>query len=152
MANVEAGAREYFTADHRECDAAWAALESAVGAGDAAKQTALWKVFESRMRRHLAMEEEVLFPAIESATGMRGGPVAVMRMEHEQMRALLAEMARRAAAGDFDGVLDQGDTLLMVIQQHNMKEEGILYPLADNALAASWPQIAERLRTYALDR
>lgn len=151
MANVEAGAQEYFTADHRECDAAWAVLEGAVGGGDTSKLGELWKVFEGRMRRHLAMEEEVLFPAIESATGMRGGgPVAVMRHEHEQMRGLLAEMARRAAAGDFEGVLDQGDTLLMVIQQHNAKEEGILYPLADNVLGPSWAAIAERLRAYAL--
>lgn len=149
MANVDEGAQQYFATDHRECDAAWAALEGAVSRGDAVKTAALWKDFEARMRRHLAMEEEVLFPAIEEATGMRGGgPVAVMRYEHEQMRGLLAEMARRAASGDFDGVLDQGDTLLMVIQQHNAKEEGILYPLADNVLGATWPAIAAKLRAY----
>lgn len=146
MANVDSGPQEYFATDHRECDGVWAALEAA--GNDPARQAALWKDFEARMQRHFAMEEEVLFPAIEEATGMRGGPIAVMLHEHQQMRGLLAEMARRAAAGDFDGVLDQGDTLLMVIQQHNSKEEGILYPLAERALAPSWPAIAERLRAY----
>jgi len=148
MANVDAGVQQYFAADHRECDAAWAALEAA--GDDPAHQGALFRDFEARLLRHLSMEEEVLFPAIEEATGMRGGPIAVMRHEHEQMRGLLAEMARRAAGGDFDGVIDQGDTLLMIIQQHNSKEEGILYPIAERALASSWPAIAERLRAYAV--
>lgn len=148
MANVDAGAQEYFETDHRECDSAWAALEAA--GSDPARQASLWVTFEARMRRHFAMEEEVLFPAIEEATGMRGGPVAVMRHEHEQMRGLLDEMARRATDADFDGVLDQGDTLLMLIQQHNSKEEGILYPIAQRALASSWPALADRLRTYVI--
>ena len=146
MANVDVGAQEFFSTDHRECDAVWAALEAA--GSDVTRQTALWKEFDARMRRHFAMEEEVLFPAIEEATGMRGGPTAVMRHEHEQMRGLLAEMGRRAEAGDFDGVIDQGDTLLMLIQQHNAKEEGVLYPIAERALAASWPALAERFRGY----
>ena len=146
MANLDAGAQEYFATDHRECDAVWAELESA--ASNPPRQAALWKSFEARMLRHFSMEEEVLFPAIESATGMRGGPVAVMLHEHEQMRGMLTEMARRASTGDFEGVLDQGDTLLMMIQQHNSKEEGILYPIAERALSASWPALAERLRAY----
>jgi hemerythrin-like domain-containing protein len=105
--------------------------------------------FSTRMERHFKMEEEVLFPAFEEATGMHGsGPTEVMRHEHRQMRALLQDMSRRADAGDFDGVLDQGDTLLMVIQQHNAKEEGMLYPMADNVLRPAWPAVAQRLRGY----
>ena len=33
-------------------------------------------------------------------------------------------------------MLDHGDTLLMIAQQHNVKEENILYPMADDALAS----------------
>ena len=77
------------------------------------------------------------------------GPTAVMRGEHQQMRGLLDQMGEAAAAGDFDSVLDQGDTLLMLIQQHNVKEEGILYPLADRMLTVQWPALRERLADYA---
>lgn len=146
MAKVDMGVQEFFATDHRHCDAAWAALEAAED--DAGRQSTLWKDFAARMQRHFAMEEEVLFPAIEAATGMRSGPTAVMRHEHEQMRGLLAEMARRADTGDFDGVIDQGDTLLMLVQQHNAKEEGVLYPLAERALGPSWAALAERLSEY----
>ncbi len=153
MSKPADGAVAFFSEDHRACDEAWAALEGAASSGDAAKARALWVDFDARLRRHLAMEEQVLFPAIEDATGMRGvGPVAVMLHEHQQMKALLAEMGRRAQAGDFEGVLDQGDTLLMLIQQHNAKEENVLYPMADNVLASRWAELAPRFEAMLAGR
>ena len=135
------GPLAFFSHDHRRCDELWAALESQ-------PDLAAWQAFDRAMRQHFAMEEEVLFPAIEEATGMQGGPTHVMRMEHVQMKAVLDQMAAAAARADFDNLVDQGDTLLMLIQQHNVKEEGIVYPLADRALGHQWPQIAERLQAY----
>jgi len=141
---------QFFTEDHRACDSQWAALEAAADAGRGEEAKEHWSRFDAAMRRHYAMEEEVLFPAIESVTGMvDAGPTAVMRGEHQQMRGLLDQMGEAAAAGDFDSVLDQGDTLLMLIQQHNVKEEGILYPLADRMLTVQWPALRERLADYA---
>lgn len=99
------------------------------------------------MRAHLGCEEEVLFPAFEAATGMtRGGPTFIMRAEHEQMRALLARMQTAIERGDIRELLDQGDTLLLLIGQHNQKEEGMLYPMAERALASTWPEIRARLQ------
>jgi hemerythrin-like domain-containing protein len=136
-----------FTEDHHRCDALWAELESAGESKDRALE--LWRAFDLAMRRHFAMEEEVLFPAIEQATGMHGpGPTMVMRNEHAQMRAMLDQMAEAASAGDIGSLLDHGDTLLMLIQQHNLKEEGILYRLADDALASAWAEIQPRLASY----
>jgi hemerythrin-like domain-containing protein len=137
-----------FTEDHHRCDALWAELEAASSADDRALE--LWRSFEQAMRRHFAMEEEVLFPAIERATGMHGpGPTMVMRNEHAQMRAMLDQMGEAASSGDVRGLLDHGDTLLMLIQQHNLKEEGILYRLADDALGPAWDEIQARLASYA---
>jgi iron-sulfur cluster repair protein YtfE (RIC family) len=149
MPDLDSGANAFFKEDHRACDDAWGAFEAALSAGDREGARKHWEKFHGMMERHFRMEEEVLFPAIEDATGMRGmGPVAVMRHEHAQMRALLAQMVERARAGELDALLDDGDTLLMVIQQHNAKEEGILYPLADRVLAGDWPTLAGRLRGY----
>jgi hemerythrin-like domain-containing protein len=142
----EAGAVEFFTADHRVCDEMWAAVEAAADADDAAATRAAFAAFDTAMRRHFDMEEQVLFPAFEEATGMTMGPTRVMRGEHEQMRALLSQMA--AAASNTDALLDQGDTLLMFIQQHNLKEEGMLYPMADARLGATWSDVAARLAKY----
>lgn len=149
MATVDDGASGFFGADHRACDEAWLEVEAAVTAGDQARATAAWTRFSGMMTRHLAMEEEVLFPAFDAATGMHGmGPTAVMRHEHKQMRALLSDMGASAAAGKLQALLDQGDTLLMLIQQHNAKEEGMLYPMADQHLAGEWAEVAAKLKGY----
>ncbi|MFH0947254.1 MAG: hemerythrin domain-containing protein [Planctomycetota bacterium] len=136
---------DFFKADHRACDAAWTEVEEAVEEGDAATCKSAFERYDRIQRRHLRMEEEVMFPAFEKRSGMTQGPTQVMRMEHQQMRGVLEQMAQAVAGSDFQELLDQGDTLLMLIQQHNQKEEGILYPMADKVLAAEWNVLRERL-------
>ncbi|MBI5504168.1 MAG: hemerythrin domain-containing protein [Deltaproteobacteria bacterium] len=149
MTTPDVGVYPFFSQDHRDCDGAWVALEEAASGARADETRKLWKDFAARMERHFRMEEEVLFPAFEDATGMHGaGPTEVMRIEHNQMRALLAQIGQRVDAGDLDGVLDHGDTLMMLVAQHNAKEENMLYPMADNALHAVWDSLAARLHTY----
>ena len=147
--NIEAGLASFFTQDHQDCDARWAELEDQLAGADEATGQALWQVFDSSMRRHLAMEEDILFPAFDSRSGMAGGgPTAMMRMEHMQMRGLLDQIGASMAAGDTEEALDVGDTLLMLIQQHNIKEEGMLYPMAQNMLSGEWAALADRLEKY----
>lgn len=136
----------FFTTDHRECDRSWAAVEAAVDSGDTDQVRSLFAVFDTQMRRHLSWEEQVLFPAFERATGMTEGPTAVMRHEHSQMRGMLDQMKAALDAGDPELLADYGDTLLMLIQQHNSKEEGMLYPMADQALGGQWAELKTRLQ------
>ncbi len=124
----------YLTHDHHACDDLFAAAENAVAAGDWARAAQEFERFNASMRRHFSMEEDVLFPAFEERTGMSGGPTFVMRAEHQQMRALLAEMHAALSRRDGQAYLGQSETLLMLMRQHNMKEENILYPMSDQAL------------------
>ena len=132
----------FFTTDHRACDQLWADLEQAVDGGE---PLPVWTAFDEAMRRHLGWEEEIIFPAFEQRMGP-GGPTSVMRAEHTQMRGVLDAMQGCADAGSWEDLLDHGDTLLMLIQQHNMKEEGILYPMCDRFLTDEWPAIEARLK------
>jgi iron-sulfur cluster repair protein YtfE (RIC family) len=141
-----AGPSRFFTDDHRHCDALWAKVEAAADGGDSKEAARLFAEFDRAVRLHLDVEEQILFPKLEAATGMHGfGPTQVMRAEHAQMRGVLDAMARAASTGNVDGVLDHGDTLLMLIQQHNLKEEGILYPMAERALGGAWGPIADAI-------
>jgi len=143
---------DYFTSKHRACDGGWADVEAAADAGDTAAMAAHWLRFQNALLRHLAMEEQLLFPAFEAATGMaNAGPTQVMRTEHQQMRGVLAQMSAAVERGDVEELIDQGDTLNILIQQHNMKEEGMLYPMAESALQAGWPELRERLDAFELD-
>jgi len=147
--NIEAGLAGFFAQDHRDCDSKWVELEGLLDSGSSDATNQAWKEFDDSMRRHFAMEEDILFPAFDARSGMGGGgPTAMMRMEHQQMRGLLDQIGAAMSTGDTEEALDLGDTLLMVIQQHNVKEEGMLYPMAQNMLAGEWAALAEQLEKY----
>ena len=143
------GLAAFFEQDHRDCDARWADVEELLDTADIETARPAWEKYDSSMRRHLAMEEEILFPAFDLRSGMGGrGPTAVMKMEHQQMRGLLDQIGEAVNAGDAQEALDIGDTLLMLVQQHNVKEEGMLYPMAENMLAGEWAKMAVLLEEY----
>ena len=130
-----------FGHNHKLCDDLWVAAEDAVASGKWDAAAVAWKKFQTTMELHLGTEETQLFPAFEEATGMVGGPTAVMRMEHTQMRELFAELAEAVAKKDAEGFNGAGQTMLILMQQHNMKEEQMLYPMCDRALEGEGPLV-----------
>ena len=147
--DIKSGLAAFFAHDHQDCDSRWADVEELLDTADIDTARPAWQKFNAGIRRHLDMEEQVLFPAFDAKSGMGGGgPTAVMRMEHQQMRGLLDQIADAIDVDDAQEALDVGDTLLMLIQQHNVKEEGMLYPMAENLLANEWPVIAAELEKY----
>lgn len=121
--------------DHRDCDELFASAEAAVAQKNWDSARSLFDRFQAAMAHHLAMEEEVLFPAFEARTGNTMGPTQVMRSEHEQMRTLMKDMADAADRADQNRYLGLSETLNMLMQQHNLKEENMLYPMSDQVLA-----------------
>ena len=126
-----------FTANHKHCDQQFAELERAAAEADWGPADILYRQFRDDLLRHLAAEEEILFPAFEQVTGNAQGPTRVMCTEHEQMRELLQEMSQALAARDAGALPGIAETLLILMQQHNMKEEQILYPMLHEMLAES---------------
>jgi hemerythrin-like domain-containing protein len=113
---------------HRHCDDLFVVAEDSAQRGD-------WA----------AAEEDLLFPAFEAATGMSAGPTQIMRHEHEQMRSLLSQLSLACQAHDDESYAGVAETLLMLMQQHNMKEENILYPMCDQALGAQAQALGARI-------
>jgi len=126
---------QYLTAEHHHCDDLFAQAEEAASRGGWAEAKEGFGRFRRSTEGHFDREEKVLFPAFENATGMTLGPTQVMRMEHRQMREVFAQMAAAADQEDMDQYLGLSETLLMLMQQHNLKEEQILYRMADQTLA-----------------
>jgi hemerythrin-like domain-containing protein len=126
---------DYLTADHTHCDELFAEAENAVASDDWDTATTRFQAFDHATRLHFAREEDILFPAFEARTGMSHGPTAVMRGEHGEIRDTLQGMADALASRNADTYLGLAETMLMLLRQHNMKEEQILYPMADQALA-----------------
>lgn len=136
----------YMTSDHHRCDELFSQAESAASGQDWGAIAAGLQVFLDSMCQHFKMEEEVLFPAFEERTGMSMGPTQVMRMEHVQMRELFDAMSDAVKQQDRDEFLGQAETLLVMMQQHNMKEEQILYRMADQMLSAEMDDVLQKMR------
>ncbi len=127
--------------DHRRCDELFASAEKHASNGEWPQAQQEVSAFTEAMTRHIGFEEQTLFPALEQIIGA-GGPTQVMRMEHEQMRTLFRDMQQAAQAQDAPRLLGATETLLILMQQHNMKEENILYRMADQMLGAQGPALA----------
>ncbi len=138
----------YMSFDHKRCDELYAEAEAAWNEGDSATATELLKSFDLGMKRHLGEEENILFPSFTAATGMEGGPVQVMLMEHDQMRGVLTQMQEAIDADDLDTAFANGDTMVILMQQHNVKEEGILYPMLEQHAGPDLEETIRNLQTY----
>ena len=125
---------EYMTDRHRECDDIFSQAESAVAQDDWLLAKDKWQIFTRELEEHLHAEETILFPSFEQATGMTSGPTQVMRMEHEQMRSLVNDLNQALSSNNKDEFLGLSDTLMVLMQQHNMKEEMMLYPMSQQRI------------------
>ena len=75
-----------------------------------------------------------------------GGPTQVMRLDHEQIRGVLKEISDCLNEGNLQRIFDLSEAMLILIAQHNSKEENILYPAADQYLDREADDIARKLQ------
>ncbi len=98
------------------------------------------------LHRHMYVEEEVLFPEVETR-GM-AGPVAVMLQEHGEICRLLNIVqdliGKKAPPADIE---DSLKAVVTVLGEHGSKEEMVLYPTADQVLVGpEFAQLVQRVR------
>jgi iron-sulfur cluster repair protein YtfE (RIC family) len=98
------------------------------------------------LRRHIYLEEEFLFPLLREAEAGLTAPIFVMLREHAQIWATLDSLERELGAG---AAIGPGLCRQLTVQllHHNLKEEKILYPRADDVLPAP---AADRLRAFLI--
>lgn len=133
--------------EHRDIDAAIEGFSADPSSSKAAESLA---AAMATLRRHIYVEEEGLFPML--STGGLMPPILVMLREHAQiwetLDALEHELSTIGGAGDAPEICHR---LLIQLQHHNVKEERILYPEADEALAAqSTESLTEFLKSGSL--
>jgi iron-sulfur cluster repair protein YtfE (RIC family) len=136
---------EFMSADHHACDEAFAIAEQAALSNNWSDAETAYNKFRTELAKHFRMEEDKLFPMLISVGGP-AGPVQIMRMEHEQMNTLIEQMTGAMVQQDAQGYGGLSETLLIVMQQHNLKEEQMLYPIADHFLAAQRETLLDSMR------
>ena len=117
--------------DHREIDAGLSHFRDGLASGE--WRSSAFAGAAAALRRHIYLEEEILFPPLRRA-GMVA-PVGVMVREHGEIWQALDALDRLIeAGGDPARALGLFTTLQTILEAHNFKEEQALYPTADRAL------------------
>lgn len=137
-----------FSSDHVRCDELFFRSEEHVQRHEWWRARETLTKFINEMDGHFLKEENILFPALEKHTANAAGPTQVMRLEHDDMRQLMKNMQDDIEAQDADHFLGSSETLLIMMRQHNTKEENILYPMADNVLAGDQGEILARIHEH----
>ena len=142
--------KDYLTNDHRKCDEIFAKMEEKAGSSlmDAKEIT---QAFVDDMEHHFQMEERVMFLEFETKTGMTQGPTAMMRQEHMQMRGLMTQLLESINENNSDRFFGTSETLMILLQQHNMKEEQMLYSMAQQHLSAESDRIVEMMDSLIVE-
>ena len=136
--------------EHRVIERILAVLERAAKKVDAGEDVPP-EIFEKSLdfirnfadRCHHAKEEDILYVAMQRKGMPRGsGPIAVMLMEHDEGRGYVKGMAGAIAGYRTDPearkvLVSNALGYTQLLSQHIMKEDNILYMMADEMISAS---------------
>lgn len=124
--------------EHREIDAG---LESLTREGESPDVEGALRAIAA-LRRHIYLEEEFLFPPLSG--GNLVAPLFVMLREHGELWRTLDELeAALRAAAEPAALRECCHRLGVQLLHHNVKEERVVYPAADESLP---PDVAARLQ------
>ena len=126
----------YMATHHAFCDELFTNVENLAAQSDWEQLRPVFNEFTAETERHFSREEKILFPHLENVMGSADGPTQVMRLEHEQIRLLTENLKVMIENKDRESILGEAETLLIMMQQHNAKEEQILYPMMDRTLVS----------------
>lgn len=140
---------EFMRDDHRACDHLFIEAENALAAKKSEDAKIFFESFYQATNHHFDMEERELFITFEKRTGMMGGPTQMMRYEHQQLRSLLESMRLALSENRNDDFFGIGESMMIMLQQHNMKEEQMLYPMIDRALESDAETVIQTLKDMA---
>ena len=115
---------------------------SAGGVDADARARSLQRAIDA-LRRHIYLEEEFLFPPMQADLAI---PTMVMLREHGEMWHLMEGLEALVTSGaQAAEVTDACKTLLALLEQHNLKEEPIIYPQAEVTLD---PAVSDQIEDF----
>ena len=128
------GITELLSADHERLKQLLEHVRSAVRCVAWANARGLFRTFAADFRRHMRLEETLVFPLFAVRVKIVG-PIRVMNDEHRRLEALiemLVGLLDREEGAAFTGAFDELTNLIAV---HNIKEERIVFPKTDDLLS-----------------
>lgn len=151
---ADAGPRdvlELLERDHKRLDGLFTQALQLLNRNEAAGAAPLLREFAAALKRHMAVEDDVLAPIFETATGAAGDdPLSIMLREHADIRQQLAVIAE-CLAGDAPETGEIGAfcaILAGTLAKHEHREENNLFP----RWRGRWPQRSAAEREEIMSR
>jgi hemerythrin-like domain-containing protein len=125
---------------HEELDELFLTHQEALLALDLDRARDLLWEFETGLRHHMRLEEELLLPIYQRAAPVPGGAVELFTGEHRKMLWFLERFKESMAeleAGQPDlkrrviQLLDHQAQFKHLVEHHDLREQSILYPALD---------------------
>lgn len=125
---------KYYEDDHDRLDELFREFQR-LKQSDFYRAKEFFEQFKFGLQRHIAWEEDILFPLFERVTGINSGPTYVMKLEHQEITQHLEAIHEKVVAGDPDSDGEE-KKLVAILGLHNQKEEQILYPAIDRVISS----------------
>jgi hemerythrin-like domain-containing protein len=106
----------------------------------------------THLKRHMALEEEVLYPAYEATAHAPQGPTTALREEHDHIVRQIQDMARIIKTRDSEHVLECLVHLESRMIKHHEKEEDIFLPMASHILSESREELSRKLAEFDVSK
>ena len=139
---------EWLVHDHSQYEELLIECCDAVQLEDWTTAEPLFRELISRLKTHMAMEEEVLYPAYESMSNFPQRPVQSLREEHDNIVRLARDVMRVLKTHDSDHVLDSLLSLEAAMIKHHEREEDVFLPMAGHLLMAQRDELTHQLKTF----
>ncbi|OWW19502.1 hemerythrin domain-containing protein [Noviherbaspirillum denitrificans] len=138
----------YLKYDHQRCDDLFDQAETSIAQRNWKSAIDCFRKYQDVLRQHIRMEEKILLPTFEQTLPGGAEPVAMLRSEHKQINGIVNRMWEAIQRFDPTDYVLHAETLTLLMQQHTMKEEEMLYPLLDRALACKRSKIISAMSEY----
>ncbi len=134
--------------DHSEFESLLYEFTDAVEQEAWARANELFKQLIAGLKAHMAMEEEVLYPAYESNQNLPQEPVVALRDEHDNIVRLVRDLAQVIKNRDSEHTLQSVLPLEQALISHHEKEEDIFLPMAGRFLLPQKDDIVRQLQAF----
>lgn len=129
--------QRYFDSEHEKLDELLAELEQTLLANQLAHAREQLARFAGKLDRYIRGEELILFPVFDQLAETAPVPTSAMRREHERLLRMVTAISRRIERSERADALAIVRNLRSIYLLHNVKEDGVIYPLV--ALAVPRP-------------
>jgi hemerythrin-like domain-containing protein len=126
---------DYLVRDQRRCDTLLAQAIDFVHESEWLIADLAVNALGSALRRHIRIEEELVFNAVDALVSSAVVPTTLMRSEHERLRAMVHQLDDAAARRHQADFCACASLLQIVLQLHFDKESSGFFPLAGHVLA-----------------